>query len=141
MSNFTEKVYISIPAILGYEDVPAIVAQTLTGNTRGTSIEDARKAHFVVQEICSNAIIHGSNEDPTKMVNIELFGLDESLVIEVSDTGKGFTPAIPNEFIATRENRYGAWLFMVQKLVDDLELHPSNTGTLVRMKIKAETTV
>ncbi len=91
-------------------------------------------------EICLNAIEHGSGNNPANAVNIDLFEQDDTLVIEVSDTGKGFTPAIPKAFPPTQANRRGFGLFMVYKLVDALEFPSFDKGTLVRMKIKTETT-
>jgi anti-sigma regulatory factor (Ser/Thr protein kinase) len=120
----TEKVHLTIPATFGYEDYPAAVAKAWTRKI-SSLWETADKAHHAVMEICLNAIEHGSDEDPAKRVNIELFELDDALVVEISDTGKGFTPLILKEFRATPENRRGGGLFMVYKWVDELELQPS----------------
>ena len=76
----------------------------------------------------------------TRVVSIDLFEQNDMLIIEISDTGKGFQPVIPQKFPPTQPNRRGFGLFMAYKLVDELEFPACNQGTLVRMKIKAETT-
>ncbi|MDM8559586.1 ATP-binding protein [Candidatus Parabeggiatoa sp. HSG14] len=140
MNNFTEKVHLTIPAIFGYEDMPAAVAQ-VWARKMGASQEKADKAKLAVMEICLNAIEHGSHNNPQKVVTIDLFEQSENtLIIEISDTGKGFMPKIPKEFPPTQANRRGFGIFMVYKLVDEVEFPPSNEGTLVRIKIKAEKT-
>jgi len=133
----TEKVHITIPATFGYEDMPAAVAQ-VWATKMGASREKADKAKLAVMEICLNAIEHGSSNDPAKVVSIDLFEHNDTLIIDISDTGKGFKPVIPKKFPPTQPNRRGFGLFMAYKLVDELEFPPCNKGTLVRLKIKVE---
>ena len=133
----TEKVHLTIPATFGYEDMPAAVAQVWM-TKMGASTEKADKARLAVMEICLNAIEHGSGNNPAKVVTADLFEQDETLVIEIMDTGKGFTPSMPKDFPPLQANRRGFGLFMVCKLVDELEFPPVDKGTLVRLKIKGE---
>lgn len=135
----TEKVHITIPATFGYEDMPAAVAQ-VWATKMGASREKADKAKLAVMEICLNAIEHGSGNDPAKVVSIDLFEQNNTLIIDISDTGKGFKPIIPNKFPPTQPNRRGFGLFMAYKLLDGLEFPSCDKGTLVRIKIKAENT-
>jgi anti-sigma regulatory factor (Ser/Thr protein kinase) len=134
----TEKARLTIPATFGYEDMPAAVAQ-VWATKMGASKEKADKARLAVMEICLNAIEHGSGNNPAKMVTTDLFEQNEALVIEITDTGNGFTPTMPKDFPPLQANRRGFGLFMVCKLVDELEFPQVNNGTLVRLKIKAET--
>lgn len=141
MTNYqTEKVHLTIPATFGYEDMPAALAQ-IWATKMGASSEKADKARLAVMEICLNAIEHGSGNDPAKVVSIDLFEHNDTLIIEISDTGKKFTPVIPTEFPPSQPNRRGFGIFMVYKLVDELAFPPCDQGTLVRMTIKAENTV
>lgn len=133
----TEKIHLTIPATFDYEEMPAAVAKAWAIKM-GISEEQANKIKLAVIEICLNAIEHGSGNDPAKIVTIDLFEANEILNIEISDTGKGFTPRIPTQFPPSQSNRRGFGLFMVYKLVDELELHSDNKGTLVRLKIKME---
>jgi len=134
-----ETVHITIPASFGYEDMPAAVAQ-VWATKMGVSREKADKARLAVMEICLNAIEHGSGNEPAKGVSIDFFEENDKLIIEISDTGKGFKPVIPQTFPPTQPNRRGFGLFMVYKLVDELEFPPCDQGTKVRLKIKAENT-
>jgi len=136
MNSSTEKICLTIPATFGYEDMPAAVAK-ICATKMGTSKEKADKARLAVIEICLNAIEHGSGNNPAKMVTTNLFEHNDALVIEISDTGKGFTPTVPKDFPPIQANRRGYGLFMVYKLVDELEFPLCDKGTLVRMKIKA----
>jgi serine/threonine-protein kinase RsbW len=133
----TETVRLSIPATFGYEDMPAAVAQVLA-TKMGASKEKADKAKLAVMEICLNAIEHGSGNNPAKVVTIDLFEQNDALVIEITDTGKGFTPTMSKDFPPLQANRRGYGLFMVCKLVDELEFPPSDKGSLVRLKFKVE---
>jgi len=134
-----EKVRLTIPATFGYEDMPAAVAHVWMTKI-GASLAKADQTKLAVMEICLNAIEHGSGNDPTKLVHIDLFEQHDTLVIEITDTGKGFTPTLPKDFPPLQANRRGYGLFMVCKLVDELEFPACDKGTLVRMTIKMETT-
>ncbi|MCP4699346.1 MAG: ATP-binding protein, partial [Gammaproteobacteria bacterium] len=102
--NIQEKVHLSIPAVFGYEDMPAAVAQVWAVKL-GTSREKADKAKLAVIEVCLNAIEHGSSQDPNKRVSIELYPQEDTLVIDVADSGKGFVPPeLPKEFPPKRKS-------------------------------------
>lgn len=131
----TETIHLTIPATFGYEDIPAAVAQVYITKLGGTA-DKADKAKLAVMEICLNAIEHGSNNDPTKLVSIDFFENQQKLVIEVSDSGrKNFTPVIPKEFPPHQSNRRGFGLYMAFKLVDELEFSHDENGTKVRLTI------
>jgi len=132
-----ETVHITIPAIFGYEDIPTNVVQTWV-KKMGATEEKADKAKLAVMEICLNAIEHGCNNDPNKTVAIDLFQQNNTLIVEISDSGKGFTPTIPQKFPPTQANRRGFGIFMAHKLTDKLEFPVTKKGTLVRMTIKVK---
>ncbi len=130
--------HITIPGTFGYEDIPAIAAKVWVEKMGAPKKGD--KAKLAVMEICQNAIEHGCKNDPHKTVAIDLYQHGSALVMEVYDTGDGFTatqslqatpPVIPKEPPPVQDNRRGVGIYTVSKLVDKLEYPLCDKGTLV----------
>ena len=63
------------------------------GTQSGMGDMDVAKLEMAVDEACSNVIEHAYSADSTKEVSIRATVDDESVQIEVVDTGKGFDPS------------------------------------------------
>lgn len=90
-------------------------------------------------EALSNAILRGNGEDPDKRVWIRARVDQSVLVVEVADEGSGFDlnactidPTTP-ERITSEEGR---GLFLMRKLMDDVECIPNPPGSLVRLTLR-----
>ena len=59
---------------------------------RGWPEEDKFGVHLSVEEALMNAIKHGNQRDPEKLVFVEYRLSDELLFVQVEDQGEGFNP-------------------------------------------------
>jgi anti-sigma regulatory factor (Ser/Thr protein kinase) len=90
--------------------------------------EEARyQVRLAMSEAVTNAIQHGSasSGDEIRIVAVEEAG---ALVFEVADTGR-FRPLVPRRG-ELRES--GRGLDFVRRLMDEVDLRPSSSGTLLR---------
>jgi serine/threonine-protein kinase RsbW len=95
-----------------------------------------REVEVALIEALANAVQHGCNNDPTKMIEI-CVGCDESrgLLIVIRDPGPGFDPSsIPNPVVGQNLfSTHGRGIFLINQLVD--EVHYEKGGTEIHMKI------
>jgi len=92
-------------------------------------------------EALSNAILRGNLDDPAKHVHVRAEVDTARLVVEVADEGAGFDldassidPTTPGN--VNRED--GRGLFLMQKLMDRVELVEGARGSIVRMILRRE---
>jgi anti-sigma regulatory factor (Ser/Thr protein kinase) len=93
----------------------------------GLREEDAYHVKLAISEAVTNAIQHGSSSptDPIRIVVAEEAG---ALVFEVIDTGR-FRPRVRRGVLPES----GRGLEFMRLLMDDVDLRPSLTGTLLRI--------
>jgi serine/threonine-protein kinase RsbW len=95
-----------------------------------------REVEVALIEALANAVQHGCNNDPTKMIEV-CVGCDESrgLLIVIRDPGPGFDPSsIPNPVVGQNLfSTHGRGIFLINQLVD--EVHYEKGGTEIHMKI------
>jgi serine/threonine-protein kinase RsbW len=89
-------------------------------------------------EALSNAILRGNGDDPAKHVHVRAEVRAKRLVLEVGDEGDGFDltarsidPTTPDNL--DRED--GRGLFLMHKLMDQVERVESRSGSIVRMTL------
>ena len=87
-------------------------------------------------EAVNNAIIHGNHSDEKKYVSIGCTETSKSIIIKVSDEGKGFNPEkLPDPTCPDRiEECGGRGVFIMKKLCDSISY--KNNGRTVEMKFK-----
>jgi serine/threonine-protein kinase RsbW len=90
-------------------------------------------------EALSNAILRGNGDDPSKVVRIRAWIDASVLVVEVADQGPGFDidactidPTTP-EYL---EGEQGRGLFLMRKLMDDVERYVRGTENIVRLTLR-----
>jgi serine/threonine-protein kinase RsbW len=87
-------------------------------------------------EATNNAIIHGNNSDPSKLVKIEIQYLEKELRVHIEDQGKGFDhmnvpdPTAPENL----EKINGRGIFLMERLSDEI-LYLAD-GRIVELKFK-----
>ena len=89
-------------------------------------------------EAVNNAILHGNNGIPEKMVDISIDCTGSDLTIEVSDEGTGFRPEnIPDPTRPENiEAQNGRGVFLMSRLADSIKYNDQgNTVTLTFKKI------
>jgi len=87
---------------------------------------------LATQEACNNALLHSETADGT--IEVKAFVVDRQIRVEVKDRGCGLDPgeisvATPPDLLAA----HGRGLFIIDRLMDSLEIVPCCPGTLVRM--------
>jgi serine/threonine-protein kinase RsbW len=89
-------------------------------------------------EAISNAIIKGNSNDPAKTVHIRALVDTDRLVIEVRDQGEGFDldACTVDVGVDTLEREDGRGLFLMKKLMDQVECLPEGPGNTVRLTLK-----
>ena len=87
-------------------------------------------------EAVNNAILHGNNSDPDKIVDIEISLKGNSLHIKVTDEGTGFRPEkVPDPTTPENlETLNGRGVFLMSRLADKLKY--SKKGNSVTMSFK-----
>src|SRR5271169_1552059 len=89
---------------------------------------------LALAEALSNAVVHGAQEDPSRMVECDVACEEtQGMLIIVRDPGEGFDPAsIPSP--VQGENLYsdhGRGIYLINQLMDEVKFHKN--GTEIRM--------
>ena len=90
---------------------------------------------MAVREAAVNAVLHGNGYDPGKKVTLAFERTTRDLVITIRDQGKGLDlsrvpdPLAPENLMKTS----GRGIFLIRSFMDVVEIHPSKTGTELRM--------
>ena len=101
----------------------------------GFDDEEVMKISMAVREAAVNAVLHGNAYDPNKKVTLAFERTGGDLVISIRDQGKGLDagkipdPLAPENLLKTS----GRGIFLIRSFMDVVEIHPSQTGTELRM--------
>ena len=87
-------------------------------------------------EAVNNAILHGNNSDPLKIVKIEILFKSNQLKIKITDQGIGFVPEnVPDPTVPENiEMVNGRGVFLMSRLADKIKY--SKKGNAVTMIFK-----
>ena len=101
----------------------------------GFADEEIMKISMAVREAAVNAVLHGNAYDPNKKVTLAFERTPHDLVIIIRDQGKGLDvgkipdPLAPENLLKTS----GRGIFLIRSFMDVVEIHPSQTGTELKM--------
>jgi serine/threonine-protein kinase RsbW len=101
----------------------------------GFGDEEVMKISMAVREAAVNAVLHGNAYDPNKKVTLDFERTPEDLVIVIKDQGKGLDaskipdPLAPENLLKTS----GRGIFLIRSFMDVVEIHPSSSGTELKM--------
>ena len=101
----------------------------------GFDDEEIMKISMAVREAAINAVLHGNAYDPSKKVTLAFERTAYDLVIVIRDQGKGLDasripdPLAPDNLMKAS----GRGIFLIRSFMDVVEIHPSQTGTELRM--------
>ncbi len=101
----------------------------------GFGDEEIMKISMAVREAAVNAVLHGNAYDPNKKVTLAFERTPRDLVIIIRDQGKGLEaskipdPLAPENHLKTS----GRGIFLIRSFMDVVEIHPSHTGTELKM--------
>ncbi len=101
----------------------------------GISEDDQIDLMVAVMEALNNAIDHGNGEDASKQVHLKIDIQPASVTVWVRDEGQGFDPNATSDPLAPENlmRNSGRGLWMMRAFMDEVDLIPSPTGTLVKM--------
>ena len=126
-----DLINLSLPSKPEYVSVARLTASYLA-NQMGFDIEAIEDIKLAVGEACNNVVLHSGSDS---IYHLELKNLVDSLVIEVSDDGKGFKQESYNEPILENLQENGLGLFIIKSLMDDVEIMTNEgRGTKIIMK-------
>src|ERR1700691_1610873 len=101
----------------------------------GFGDDEVMQISMAVREAAVNAVLHGNAYDPGKKVKLDFETNSRDLVITICDQGKGLDPAkipdplSPDNLMKTS----GRGIFLIRSFMDVVEIHPSQSGTELRM--------
>lgn len=126
-----DKICLSIPTKSEYVSV-ARLTSSVVANNMGFDIEDIEDIKVAVGEACNNAVLH--TEDNKHTFDLSFIAESEKLVIEVKDSGKGFSMDNYEEPDLAHPKDHGLGIFIMKSLMDDLEIESKiNEGTSIKM--------
>ena len=124
----------SAPSLYEHLDAFADVVESAI-RIAGVSEDERGDLMVAVMEALNNAIGHGNSEDASRQVHLKIDVQPASLTIWVRDEGQGFDPGATRD-PRTPENLMrdsGRGLLMMRAFMDEVDIRPSQTGTLVKM--------
>lgn len=92
---------------------------------------------LAVDEICTNSIIHGNNQNPECAIDISVSYKQNEVVIDISDKGKNFNfdsyyePSISQ--LITDKSKGSMGLMLVKKIMDKIEFNRINEINTCRL--------
>jgi serine/threonine-protein kinase RsbW len=101
----------------------------------GFGEDEVTKIAMAVREAAVNAVLHGNAYDPGKKVRLDFEKTGQDLVITIRDQGKGLDvsqipdPLAPENLLKTS----GRGIFLIRSFMDEVEIHPSKTGTEIKL--------
>ncbi|MFC4779557.1 anti-sigma B factor RsbW [Paenibacillus sp. GCM10023252] len=132
---------LTIPADASYLD---LVRLTLYGiaTKAGFSYEEIEDMKVAVGEACNNAILHGYGNDAIGVVDIRFEREAEGLTIRIKDEGSSFQYDQASHREASLHDKKlsdatvgGLGLFMMQALMDDVQVHTDRGTEVVLTKM------
>jgi serine/threonine-protein kinase RsbW len=110
------------------------------GTQSGMGDMDVARLELAVDEACANVMEHAYDLDSTKEVSISAIVDDNSVQIEVTDTGKGFDPAAVKELkleeLVSAKRTGGLGMRLMQSFIDEVhyEMKPGVKNELKMVK-------
>lgn len=104
-------------------------------STAGFEEDEVTRIAMAVREATVNAVLHGNAYDEAKKVTIAFEKTPQSLVIVITDQGKGIDlksipdPLAPENLLKTS----GRGIFIIRSFMDEVQINPSQAGTEIKM--------
>ncbi len=96
--------------------------------------EVANNLMMAFHEAVTNAIIHGNQLDPAKVVDIKAWFEDHQLVLQVTDQGSGFNPdSLPDPLDENNLLKSGGrGVFLIRQFSDEIEFNDKGNMITIR---------
>lgn len=103
--------------------------------TMGFADDERFQIAMAVREAAVNAVLHGNAYDPRKKVRLAYEERGDSLIITISDEGRGIQPdeipdpLIPENLLKTS----GRGIFLIRSFMDEVQIRTLDPGTEITM--------
>jgi serine/threonine-protein kinase RsbW len=109
----------------------------------GIEEDEIFRITMAVREAAVNAVLHGNSYDPEKRITASFENTGESLVIRISDQGKGLDPATLPDPLAPENllRGSGRGIFLIRAFMDEVnfrQMHPGTELTLIKHRTPAQ---
>ena len=109
----------------------------------GVDEEERFRITMAVREAAVNAVLHGNDYDPAKMITATFENNGKSLIFTIADQGKGVDPdALPDPLAPENLLRgTGRGIFLIRSFMDEVhfrKLQPGTELTLIKHLTPAE---
>jgi serine/threonine-protein kinase RsbW len=108
-------------------------------------VEEDLRFHITmaVHEATVNAVLHGNDYDPSRMINVAIENTGKDFIFTIADEGRGFDPNhLPDPLAPENILRgTGRGIFLIRSLMDEVhfrQLDPGTELTLVKHLAPAE---
>ncbi len=110
----------------------------------GIDEDEVFRVAMAVREAAVNAVLHGNSYDPDKRITASFENTGDSLVIRITDQGKGLDPeTLPDPLAPENLLRgSGRGIFLIRSFMDEVHfklLHPGTELTLIKHLGTAQT--
>lgn len=101
----------------------------------GFGEDDRHRIAMAVREAAVNAVLHGNAYDPNKKMMVSFESTGQSLVIKVSDQGKGLDPASVPDPLAPENllKQSGRGIFLINSFMDEVRIRTLDPGTEITL--------
>ena len=103
----------------------------------GCAVGKEWEVELALREALSNAMVHGSKGDPTKVVQI-CIGCDQErgLLIVVKDQGEGFDPGQIKDPVVGQNvfSDHGRGVYLINQLMDEVKFEKGGTEIHMRKR-------
>jgi serine/threonine-protein kinase RsbW len=111
-------------------------ADKLAGEA-GVDEDERFRITMAVREAAVNAVLHGNDYDPSKLIKASFENNGKSLIFTISDQGKGVDPeTLPDPLAPENLMRgTGRGIFLIRSFMDEVhfrQMHPGTELTLVK---------
>jgi serine/threonine-protein kinase RsbW len=116
----------SLDSVARVEQTAESVAQKA-----GLEEDDVFRISMAAREAAINAVLHGNAYSPDKQITASFENNGKSLVIRITDQGKGLDPAhLPDPLAPENLLRgSGRGIFLIRSFMDEVEFRQLNPGT------------
>ncbi len=110
----------------------------------GVDEDEIYRITMAVREAAVNAVLHGNAYDPDKVITATFENTGNTLVIRITDQGKGLDPdTLPDPLAPENLLRgSGRGIFLIRSFMDEVhfrQLHPGTELTLIKHLGTAQT--
>jgi len=108
---------------------------TQVATSAGFGEEDVTKIAMAVRESMVNAVLHGNAYDPAKKVELVFERTPGSLIITITDEGRGLDasripdPLAPENLL----KQSGRGIFLIRAFMDDVQIRALHPGTEIKL--------